>query len=212
MLNKVKKILILAPHTDDGELGCGGTIVKFLDEKKDVFYVAFSPAKKSVPQKMPRNIVIKEIKKALDILGLPKENLILFNHKTRNLPASRQKILEEMIKLNKKIKPDLVFLPSTHDTHQDHQTISQEGFRAFKKTSILGYEFPWDNLTFDTEAFVILDKKHIKKKVEAISCYKSQVNRFYMSADFVKSLAKARGVQIGVPYAEAFEVIRWIIK
>ena len=56
-----------------------------------------------------------------------------------------------------------------------------------------------------------LKEKHLLKKVKALSCYKSQSDRFYMSGDFIKSLAITRGVQINKQYAEAFEVIRWII-
>ncbi len=212
MLNDYKKILILAPHTDDGELGCGGTIAKFIEEKKQVFYVAFSSAEKSVPPGLPKDILKKEIKNAMKILGLPEKNLILFEYEARNFFQHRQEILENMVKLNKKIKPDLVFLPSTNDTHQDHQIVSQEGFRAFKKTSIVGYELPWNNLTFRTDIFVLLKKNQIIKKNRALDRYKSQLDKFYMSKDFIESLARTRGVQINAQYAEAFETIRWIIK
>jgi len=213
MINNFKKILVLAPHTGDGELGCGGTIAKLIEEKKQVFYVAFSSAEKSVPKDLPKDILKKEVKKAMRILGLSERNLILFNYEVRNFPKYRQEILEDMIKLNEKIKPDLVLLPSTHDIHQDHQVVSQEGFRAFKsmKISILGYELPWNNLTFNTEAFAVLKEKHIRKKIRALSCYKSQSGRFYMSKDFMKSLAKIRGAQVNTRYAETFEVIRWTI-
>ena len=136
MINNFKKILVLAPHTDDGELGCGGTIAKLIEEKKQVFYVAFSSAEKSVPKDLPKDILKKEVKKAMRILGLSERNLILFNYEVRNFPKYRQEILEDMIKLNEKIKPDLVLLPSTHDIHQDHQVVSQEGFRAFKSMKI----------------------------------------------------------------------------
>jgi len=215
--NNFKKILVLAPHTDDGELGCGGAISKFIEEKKQVFYVAFSSAEKSVPQGLPRDILKKEVKNAMKVLGLPAKNLILFTYEVRNFPLHRQEILEDMFKLNKKIKPDLVLLPSTYDTHQDHQVVSQEGFRAFKGVSILGFELPWNNLTFGSEGFIPLERNHILKKIKALKCYKSQLKRtvvgkIRMSEDFVKSLAKTRGIQIGVKYAEAFEVIRWIIK
>ena len=58
------RILILAPHTDDGEFGCGGSIARFIEEKKEVFYVAFSAAEKSVPPNFPRDILRKEVKKS----------------------------------------------------------------------------------------------------------------------------------------------------
>ena len=109
------------------------------------------------------------------------------------------------------LKPDLVLVPSLNDIHQDHCTIAQEGLRAFKNTTILGYELIWNNLTFDTTSFVTLDKKHIQSKCDALKEYKSQEQRDYMSEEFIFSLARTRGVQIGAQYAESFEVIRWVM-
>ena len=103
-------------------------------------------------------------------------------------------------------------MPSLNDIHQDHKTIAEEGLRAFKNRTVLGYELIWNNLKFNTDCFVSLDKNDIEKKVEALSKYKTQEGREYMSKEFIFALAKARGIQIGVEYAESFEVIRWIIK
>nr|HPI00368.1 hypothetical protein [Chitinophagaceae bacterium] len=83
--------------------------------------------------------------------------------------------------------------------------------RAFKNHTLLGYELIWNNLTFNTQCFIKLEKKHIESKINALKEYKSQGFRDYLSAEFIHSLAKARGVQIGAEYAEAFEVIRLII-
>lgn len=212
MLNNFKRILILAPHVDDGELGCGGTMAKFIGEKKQVFYVAFSSAEKSIREGLPKDTHRKEMREAMKVFKIPDKNISLFEFEARNYLHFRQEILEGMVKIRKRIKPDLVFLPSTFDTHQDHQVISQEGFRAFKEMSILGYELPWNNLTFTTRGFVILKPEHLSKKTEALSRYKSQTRKFYMAKDFIRSLARARGVQVGVQYAEAFEIIKWIIK
>ena len=208
----LKHILVLAPHTDDGEFGCGGTIARFANEGNKVWYVAFSAAEKSVPDEFPRDILRKEVVEAMEILGVPKERRIILSYPVREFPLHRQELLDEMIKLGERIKPDIVFLPSTYDTHQDHQTIAQEGFRAFKKTTMLGYEVPWNNLTFSTQTFVFLKEEHINKKMEALKCYRSQQDRSYASEDFIRSLARTRGTQIGTKYAEAFEVIRWIIR
>ncbi len=213
-----KRILVLAPHADDGETSCGGSISKWLEQGKEVYYVAFSSARKSVPPGMPEDILEKEVKEATQVLGIPPGNLILFNYPVREFPTHRQEILEDMVRLRNEINPELVLLPSTSDTHQDHQTISQEGFRAFKKASIIGYEKPYNNLNFHTDLFVVLEEKHVSRRLEALKCYKSQTvrlaqdNRVFPSADFVLGLANVRGTQIGVKYAEAFEVIRWVIK
>lgn len=206
-----KKILVLAPHTDDGEFGCGGSIARFIEQGSEVYYAAFSSAEKSVPKGMPKDILKKEVREATAVLGLFKNNLIIFDFEVRDFPSVRQAILEEMIKLKKNINPGIVFLPSTCDTHQDHKTISEEGFRAFKSVTIFGYEVPWNNLTFTTSGFIALEEKFLQKKIEALSCYKSQAFRDYASEEFVRSLARTRGTQVGTKYAEAFEVIRWVI-
>lgn len=83
-----------------------------------------------------------------------------------------------MIKLNNKIKPDVVFLPSTKDTHQDHKVITEEGFRTFKRISMLGYEIPWNNLTFDTNAFIFLEDKHLEKKLTIVENFEEKKKLF----------------------------------
>ncbi|MCK5686311.1 PIG-L family deacetylase, partial [bacterium] len=83
-MNK-KKILILAPHTDDGEFGCGGSIAKFIEEGADVYYAAFSTAKESVPEGLPKDILEIEVKEATKRLGIPGKNLLIFGFTVRKL-------------------------------------------------------------------------------------------------------------------------------
>jgi hypothetical protein len=87
----------------------------------------------------------------------------------------------------------------------------QKVLRAFKRTTILGYELPWNNLSFTTNTFVTLNENNVQQKIKALNEYESQKSRSYLNADFIRSLAKTRGVQIAADYAEAFELIRWII-
>lgn len=211
MLEKFKNVFVLAPHTDDGELGAGGTIAKLVENGANVYYFAFSTAEKSVPEGYPKDILKTEVINATSKLGIKKENVIIYNYEVRKLNYARQEILEDLIKFRKNIFPDLVLMPSLKDIHQDHSTIAQEGLRAFKNTTILGYELIWNNLSFDTTSFVKLDKNHIQSKCDALKEYKSQGERDYMSEEFIFSLATTRGVQIGTKYAESFEVIRWVI-
>ncbi len=206
-----KKILVLAPHTDDGEFGCGASIAKFIGQGKEVYYAAFSLAEESVPPPFPKNILESEVKAATKELGIKPENLLLYKYRVRHFAYHRQEILEDLVKLNKKIKPDLIFMPCLQDLHQDHSTIALEGLRAFKRTSILGYEIPWNNMNFSTQCFVVFDENHLNKKLKALDCYNSQKSKFYASAEFINSLARTRGAQIGVEYAEVFEVVRWIL-
>jgi LmbE family N-acetylglucosaminyl deacetylase len=205
-----ERILILSPHTDDGELGCGGSIAKFVQEGKEVYYAAFSSCEKSVPAECPSDILIHEIKKATGALGITR--LLLYDFEVREFPGLRQKILDTMIEIREKVGPDVVLAPSSYDTHQDHKTVREETLRAFKKCTILGYEQPWNNINFDTMAFIPLEEMHIMKKIEALNCYETQKDKKYFKEEFIKGLARTRGTQIDEMYAEAFEVIRWVIK
>lgn len=207
----MKKVLVLAPHTDDGEFGCGGTINKLIEEGNDVYYAAFSACQQSVLKEFPSDILITEVKAATKTLGIKKENLILFDYDVRTFNYRRQDILDDLIKLRSEINPDIIFIPALTDIHQDHKTIAEEGLRAFKFKTLLSYEMPWNNITFTTSSFSILSEDNIKTKVEALKQYKSQAHRPYANENFIKSLATTRGVQIGTQYAETFEIVRIIL-
>lgn len=205
------RILILAPHTDDGEFGCGGTIAKYVDAGTEVYYAAFSLAEESVPPPFPKNILETEVKAATNVLGIKSDHLLLYKYQVRHFATHRQNILEDLVKLSHELQPDLVLMPSLNDLHQDHSTVAIEGLRAFKRTSILGYEMPWNNLNFATQSFVRLSEDNVERKMNALECYKSQAAKNYASREFIASLARTRGAQIGVKFAETFEVIRWIL-
>ena len=208
---KNSKVLILAPHTDDGEFGCGGSIARFVREGNEIFYVAFSACEQSVLPHLPKDILISEVKEATSVLGIKSKNLILHKFNVRTFNFNRQEILEILIELRNDIEPDYVFIPSVNDIHQDHSTIANEAIRAFKFTNILSYEMPWNNFTFNTTAFITLNSNDIFKKIKALKKYKSQSHRPYANENFIKSLATVRGTQIGREYAEVFEIIRLII-
>lgn len=208
MLSKYKNILVLAPHTDDGELGLGGTINYLVEQGKNVVYAAFSTAEQSVPEGFPKDILKTEVKSATAKLGIKPENLLIYHYEVRKLGYVRQEILEELIRIRNNMSFDIVFIPSLHDIHQDHTTIANEGLRAFKNTTLLGYELIWNNLTFNTQCFVRLQERHIKAKINALKEYGSQGERNYLSEDFIMALARTRGVQVGCEYAESFEVVR----
>jgi LmbE family N-acetylglucosaminyl deacetylase len=211
ILRKNERILVLAPHTDDGEFGCGASINKFINQGKDVYYAAFSLAEESVPEGFPKNILEKEVKNATNILGIQFKKLLIYRYPVRKFSQFRQEILEDLVQLNRDLAPDLVFMPSINDLHQDHTTIAHEGLRAFKKTSILCYELPWNNINFSTNCFISIKENELNKKLLALLCYESQKGRNYASAEFIRSLAITRGTQIGTEFAEVFEVMRWVL-
>lgn len=211
MVYSFKRVLAISPHTDDVELGAGGTVARWVEEGKEVFYVAFSIAERSVPKGLPKDILEQEVKEATKVLGIAQQNLYIYKFEVRMFPQHRQDILELLINLKEQLKPDLVLLPSLADIHQDHHTITEEGIRAFKNITILGYEQPWNLFSFTPQLFVALKKKHLDKKVQAISCYQSQKHRNYANEELLRGMARTRAVQVNCNYAEAFEVVRWVI-
>jgi len=204
------RILVLAPHTDDGELGMGGTIARFVEEGKEIHYTAFSTADESLRDGFPPGTLVKEVKNATEALGIPESNVHIFPYKVRTFSYKRQEILEDIIKLKQDIDPTIVFSPTTRDLHQDHLVVANEAVRAFKKINMYAYEMPWNNINFNFDAFFELSEDHLQCKIDALSHYESQQNKDYMQPEFTRSLAKVRGVQINVPYAESFEVVRQI--
>jgi len=204
------RVLVLAPHTDD-EIMMAGTIAKFDDEGCEIYYSSFSFAEQSIPDGFPIDATRKEVQRSTLILGIPYDNLILLSYKVRQFEYARQDILDDMISLRNHVKPDLVLMPSSFDTHQDHKVIYQEGFRAFKKSNIMGYELPSNNISFRVDAFMSLTLADLNRKLECANSYKSQVNKKKNHIQSLISLAKVRGHQIDTNYAEAFEMIRFII-
>lgn len=205
-----QKVLLLAPHTDDAELGCGGTMARMLEEGVQIYVAAFSTARASLPPGSDPDLLRKEFQAAMASLSIPQEQLFVYDYEVRKLSYSRQEVLEELVRLRAQIRPDMVLLPSGSDLHQDHQVVYNEGLRAFKEITVWGYELPWNHITFSAQAFVTLEKKHLDKKWGALQLYESQFakQRGYFSEEFIYGLAKVRGTQVRAEFAEAFEVIR----
>ena len=206
------RILLLSPHTDDGELGCGATIAKLIREGKEVFYAAFSACEQSVRPEFPKDILISEVKAATAELGIKPENLKLFRYDVRTFNYHRQAILDDLIKLREEINPDTVLIPAVNDIHQDHKTMAEEALRAFKFINIFSYELPWNNLNFNTCAFEVVEEQDALCKIKALAQYKSQAHRPYANEEFLRSQLRMRGVQVAQRYAEVFEVVRLVMK
>jgi len=211
-MNSSNIVLAISPHTDDAELGAGATIARWVGEGKEIFYVALSTARKSIPQSLPADTMKTEAKQATKVLGIKEENLYIYDFEVRVFSKFRQEILDLLISLREQLKPSIVLLPSLKDTHQDHITVVEEGFRAFKHTTILSYELPWNLLSFAPSLFVSLKKEHLDRKIEAINCYKSQKQKNFTNEEFLRGWARMRGGQINCEYGEAFEIVRWIIR
>ena len=217
-----KKILILAPHADDEILGCGGVISKYSREGYAVNVLILTNANVGAPElftKKKINLIRSESKKANGFIGT--KNLFF-----EELPAlsldnfSIYKIANIISRYVKKIKPDTVFIPSNCDIHQDHKIIfhsAKVALRPDKKISVkkvFSYEVlsetEWneDQKAFNPNFYVELKKSDISLKIKSFYKYKSQVKKFPnpRSKEAIYYLARLRGSQVHMGYAEAFKV------
>jgi LmbE family N-acetylglucosaminyl deacetylase len=205
-----KPILVLGAHPDD-ELGCGATISRLIEEGHEVYHYYLSPCEQSLKDiGLPPEQLQRECNLSRSILGISLDNCGNYNFPVRYFPTVRQDILEEFTKLRRQINPGLVFVPNSNDIHQDHHCVYKEAVRAFKHSSILGYELPWNTLTMNHDCLVVVQERHLQRKLKALQAYESQMQRVYANTQFFRSLAEVRGVQANVQYAECFEVIRII--
>jgi LmbE family N-acetylglucosaminyl deacetylase len=211
MIASATRALVLAPHTDDGEFGCGGTMARLVEAGAEVHYMAFSSASRSLPEGFPADTLVHEVRAATGALGIPGDHLTVHDFEVRTFPTVRQEILEILVAANAELAPDLVLMPSLGDIHQDHETIAREGLRAFKRTTLLGYEIPWNCFQFRQQAYVRLEPAHVDRKVEALRCYASQQHRNYANEEYIRNVARTRGIESGQELAEVFEVYRWIL-
>ncbi len=204
------RVLLLSPHTDDVELGAGGLVCRLVEQGGHIFkWLAFSRCEGSLGPDMPTDTLEREFHASADFLGIADRKVLDFA--ARTMPERRQDILETLVRVRKVFSPQLVVAPSPGDVHQDHATVSREALRAFKSSAtILGYELPWNNVTFRSAVLVRLTEGQVRRKWQALEHYRSQTSlgRDYFSQQFIESWARTRGSKCGSPFAEAFDVLR----
>ena len=208
MIQGWRRVLVLAPHTDDGEFGCGGTMARLVEANAEVRYVAFSIATRSLPEAFPPDALAREVREATVEIGLPETALTVHNFDVRTFPAHRQEILELLVGLWEEWQPEVVFQPSLNDVHQDHQVVAAEGLRAFKRTTVLAYEIPWNSFGFSYQAYVALEERHVERKIAALGRYESQQHRRYINPEYIRNVARTHGVNVNRDFAEVFQVYR----
>ena len=204
-------ILVLAPHTDDAEIGCGGSMNKWVHEGHKIRLVAFSNCVESIPEGFDKNVTRDEFYTNIDSLGI--EGRVL-DFGVRHFPEQRQRILDYLIRAKDEFKPGLVVGTSLNDLHQDHKTVAEEMVRAFRETaSIISYELPYSNINFNHQLFINLTVADLNKKAELLENYKSQKYKHnsYFTKEYVFARSKTLGIKIKKDYVETFEVVRWLI-
>jgi len=186
------------------ELGAGGSIAKWVSEGSNVVHLILSTL-------LNREERSKEVVEANRILGVPDNNVLLYDFPNRRFSDIRQDILQ-VISDTKVLTPDLVVTHCSFDNHQDHKVVYNETIRAYKNITVIGYEDPWNMLESNMRMTVLLKESHLRTKLEACKAHKSQSHRSYMSDTFITGMAAMRGMATGTKsYAENFEVIRWVI-
>ena len=218
------KTIIIAPHPDDEILGCGGTILKRLEEGNEIAWCLITSIKKEDGWKedvvLRKNREIEEVRKKLGINSI---NLFRLNLKTSNLDQiSKQLFIEKISKVFKKFQPNEIFLPFPGDAHSDHKLTFEatiactKWFRykfikkvlAYETLSETNFNFDPNNKIFNPNLFVDISSR-INKKIELMNIYNSEVfdHPFPRSEESIKSLAKLRGSQSGYRAAEAFMIL-----
>ena len=168
-----KKVCFIGAHPDDIELGCGALIARIAG-KTDVRCVTFSNNQKNP---LLRNLV-GEHYASMAALGVPQDRVQLLDFETRRFQEHRQEILEAMIAIMREDDPDIVFVHSKSDVHQDHGVLTQEALRAFRGRTVLGFDVIRSSYGFFPDFLVGVDEADVQKKLDALACYKTYTGKY----------------------------------
>ena len=161
-----------------------------------------------MPRGLPKNILEVEVKAATKRLGIPPANLVIYKYEVRKLNYIRQEILEELVKMKKEIAPDLVFIPSPNDLHQDHRLVNELTWNTWRNHMILEYEIPkYDGDLGQPNVFVAISPEQVERKIKTVlEVFGSQTSKDWFDADTLSAILRLRGVESNAPqrYAEAF--------
>lgn len=215
------KILIFAPHNDDEVLGAGGTLSKFADQGNDVFVCEVT----SGENKVIVDKIKSEALKAHAIIGVKQTFFLDLPVVAINqVPVSE--INEKMLEIVKIVDPEIAFIPHKGDIHTDHVEVAKSAMVALRPVSapnlkaIYAYETlsetEW-NIPSVENVFIPNVWSDISNyldiKLQAMNCYQTQIKEFPhpRSLEAIEALAKYRGSNICVKYAESFMLIRSLL-
>jgi LmbE family N-acetylglucosaminyl deacetylase len=202
-----KRVLFLGAHPDDIELGSGALLHRIAKET-EILCVTLSDNQKNHDLKN----IVNEHFVSMAILGVPKEKIIFGPFTTRVFPDSRQDILEYFLKLRRDFQPDLIFVHSKQDIHQDHTTMTDEALRAFRGITLLGFDVVRSSYGFFPHFLAEVTEEDVNKKIEALSCYETYRDRYYFNAELTRSIMIRHGALAECPYAEGFDILRIVGK
>ena len=203
LLLKAKRILFLGAHPDDIELGCGALIANRSTTAEIIC------ATLSDNQKNPSlSNVVAEHYTSMGILGVKKDNVILGGFETRRFMQQRQEILEFLIALKKEHAPDIVFVHSQADLHQDHNSVTQEAMRAFRGTSVFGFDVIRSSQGFFPTFLVEVAESDVHQKINSLAAYKTYEDKYYFDPELTKAILIRNGALCERKYAEGFDILR----
>ena len=198
-----KRVLFLGAHPDDIELGCGA-LLHHIVHQTEVLCVTLSDNQKNPDLQNVKD----EHYKSMAVLGVPKEKIVLGPFTTRVFPDSRQEILEYFLKIRKDFKPDLIFIHSKQDVHQDHNTMSDEALRAFRGITVLGFDVVRSSYGFFPNFLVEVNEADVNAKIEALSQYETYREKYYFNSELTRSIMVRHGALAECPFAEGFDILR----
>lgn len=198
-----KRILFLGAHPDDIELGCGALIHQ-MTQHSQVLCVTLSNNQKNP---LLKNIV-DEHYQSMKILGVPKESIIIGQFTTRIFHDARQEILEYFLKLRKDFQPEIIFVHSKADVHQDHNTMTDEALRAFRGITLLGFDVVRSSYGFFPHFLVEVSEADVEAKLAALAQYKTYAEKYYFERELLRATMIRHGALAERPFAEGFDILR----
>lgn len=196
------QILCLGAHSDDIEIGCGGTILRLIEEHSSlrIHWIVFSaPGDRAEEAHISANSFLK---------GIGEKAVVVMGHRDGFFPYNGPEIKEYFEELKQSISPDVIFTHYRHDLHQDHRLICELTWNTFRNHLILEYEVPkYDGDLGSPNLFVHLDESICQMKIDyLLDCFKTQQSRHWFTRETFLSLLRIRGIESKAPggYAEAF--------
>ena len=199
--NKKPKILCLGAHSDDIEIGCGGTILKFIEEAPEARFrwVVFSG------DKVRKNEASESASSFLNKIKSKQINIYSFRESYFPFVGAEIKDCFEKIK---NFNPDIIFTHYSNDAHQDHMLISKLTWNTFRNHFIVEYEIPkYDGDLGSPNFFVQLDESLVQRKINSLcELFQTQKEKVWFSEENFRSILRIRGIECNSPtnYAEAF--------
>lgn len=198
----LRTVLCLGAHCDDIEIGCGGTVLKLIQQYPDLqfHWVIFS----SDPQRARE----AQESAALFLAGAGSSRVIVKDFKNSFFPYVGEQIKNYFEELRRAVQPDLIFTHYRHDLHQDHRLIAELTWNSFRDHLILEYEvLKYDGDIGAPNFFVELDEAICRSKLDHLMrCYRTQREKHWFTEDAFLSLLRIRGIEANSSgrYAEAF--------